>query len=531
MRMRSVFQALCLLVLSAAAHAAPPLPVVQPVMACAALAGFDLSAIGGPGSRVTTAKETTANNSAVCAVVGVLAPSIGFRLQLPLRTWNQRYLQIGCGGFCGHFVSTTFAADGCAPLTSGGFATATTDMGHQTAGGAFGHDPQQRIDFAYRGVHLTALAAKRLIAQFYRQAPAFSYFSGCSDGGREALMQAQRYPDEFDGILAGAPSLIFVVQNGLYHPWQARANLDDSGKPILLASKLPLLHQAVLKQCDGLDDQIDGLLSDPRACQVDLSVLQCTPGADAATCLSNAEIGAVRRLYDGPRDSATGERLTIGGPQPGSELAWGLFVPGNAEHPTNSQLVAQEALSAVVFEPNPAEGFRVADLPFDRATLDRLRVTHPLYDASNPDLSAFANAGHKLLLWHGWSDQHITPLNSIAYHEALHRQLGSVQTEAFERLYLLPGMYHCAGGEGPSQLDLLTPLMQWVEQGQAPAGIVTQVPGTGASRQVFPYPAVATYDGKGDPKQASSYRAGPALVTPPPVRWLGEDWLKPFAPR
>jgi feruloyl esterase len=521
-----------LLLLVIASGFASAQPVAKPVMTCAALAGADLSAIGGPGSQVRTAVESSAKDIAVCDVEGVLAPHIGFRLQLPLHSWTGRYLQLGCGGFCGQISLNPFVADGCAPLATGGFALASTDMGHQSAGGAFGQDPQQRIDFAYRGVHLTALAAKQLIARFYGQAPQFSYFSGCSDGGREALMEAQRYPHDFDGILAGAPSLIFVVQNGLYHPWQATANLDGNGQPVLLAAKLPLLHQAVLTQCDGLDGQVDGLLNDPRACQVDLSVLLCKPGEPPSTCLSSAEIAAAQRLYDGPHDQKSGERLTLGGPQPGSELAWaGLFVPYQAEQPTGSQLVAKEALRNVVFEPNPATDFSPGDLHFAAATLDRLRITHPLYDASNPDLSTFAGAGHKLLLWHGWSDQHITPLNSIAYHEALQNQLGKATTESFERLFMLPGMYHCGGGEGLAQIDLLTPLINWVEQGQAPEVILTRNPATGASRPVFPYPALATYDGSGDPQQASSYHAGPPLVTPAPVRWLGSDLLTPYTPR
>ncbi len=529
--LRLLLVALFLAAPPAVASAAGSLPTVRPALTCAALLGTDLSAIAGPGSQVRSAKETNANGIAVCAVEGVLAPAIGFRVQLPLHTWTQRYLQLGCGGFCGNAESGAFVVDGCAPLSEGGFATATTDMGHQTPGGAFGLDPQQRVDFAYRGVHLTALAAKKLIERFYRQAPAFSYFSGCSDGGREALMEAQRYPEEFDGILAGAPSLIFVVQNGLYHPWQARANLDASGQPILLADKLPLLHSAVLSQCDGLDGQVDGVLSDPRLCNVNLQVLQCKAGEAAQGCLSAAEIAAVQRLYDGPRDSHTGERLSLGGPMPGSELAWaGQYVPYDAQHPSRSQLVAQEALSSVVFEPNPAKDFGLADLRFDRTTLERLRVTHPLYDASNPDLSAFANAGSKLLLWHGWADQNITPLNSITYYQALQRQMGSAQTQTFVQLYMLPGLYHCAGGEGLVRVDMLTPLMNWVERGQAPDAIVT-ADDKGASRPVFPYPVVATYNGQGDPQQASSYHPGAALVNPPLVPWLGEDLFRPYSPR
>lgn len=512
--------------------AAKQLAVVKPAISCASLAATDLTDIGGPGSRVRSAQQTQVNGSDVCVVDGTLAPQIIFRLRLPLHNWTQRYLQTGCGGFCGQVGLYTSAADGCEPLASGDFAVASTDMGHNTPGGVFGHDPQLRVDFAYRGVHLTAVAAKKLIAAFYRQPQAFSYFSGCSDGGREALMEAQRYPQDFNGIIAGAPSLIFVVQNGLFHPWQAVANRDAQGRPILLANKLPLLHRAVLAQCDGLDGQVDGLLSDPRLCQVKLDGLRCQADAAIDSCLSDAEIGAVQRLYDGPRDPLSGGRLTIGGPLPGSELAWvDVFVPREAQTPSGSWQVASEALRGVVFEQNPRADFTPSDLPFTAATLDKLRVTHPLYDASNPDLSAFAAAGNKLLLWHGWADQRITPLNSIAYHQALQTQLGKARVATFERLYMLPGLYHCSGGEGPSHFDLLTPLMHWVENGQAPEAITAFNDNPRISRPLFPYPHVATYTGKGDPNQASSYQAGPALIDPPPVQWLGNDLLKPYAPR
>ena len=226
------------------------------------------------------------------------------------------------------------AAEGCAPLEAGGFVIASTDMGHQGMGGEFGQDPQKRVDFAHRAVHLTAVASKKLIRAFYGRDAAHAYFTGCSDGGREALIEAQRYPGDFDGIVAGAPVMNFQVQNSLYHAWQARSNTGADGKAILAASRLPLLHQAVLDQCDGLDGQVDGVIVDPRACRFDPGALLCRSGASevAAGCLTAAEVEAVRRLYEGPRDAATGKRLTIGGPQPGSELAWaGVFVPRAAD--------------------------------------------------------------------------------------------------------------------------------------------------------------------------------------------------------
>lgn len=500
--------------------------------ACSELLGVDLGGVGGSGSRVTSATQASDRGAAVCAVEGVLPPTIGFKVQLPLRTWTGRYLQAGCGGLCGRVSLEVDAAEGCAPLEAGGFVIASTDMGHQGMGGEFGRDPQKRADFAHRAVHLTAVASKKLIRAFYGRDAAHAYFTGCSDGGREALIEAQRYPGDFDGIVAGAPAMNFQVQNSLYHAWQARSNTGADGKAILAASRLPLLHQAVLGQCDRLDGQVDGVIVDPRVCRFDPGVLLCRSNSseDATKCLTAAEVEAVRRLYEGPRDAATGERLTIAGPQPGSELSWaGVFVPRAADQPIFSERIALDALRNLVFESNPEAGFGLKDVRFDRATFDRLRPLHALYDATNPDLSAFAGRGGKLILWHGWADPHISPINTVAYHDAVERSMGRRRVGTFVRLYLLPAVYHCFGGERPSLVDLLTPAIDWVERGVAPDAVIARSPGQETrSRPVFPYPAVAQYDGKGDPNEASSYvRAAPLFSAESPD-WAGSDFYRPY---
>ena len=539
-----------------------PLDIVKPVMDCADLRGTDLTAIGGAGSRITATSETSSNGIAFCSVEGTLAPSIGFRVDLPTESWSQRYMQVGCGGLCGRVSLKIGAADGCQTFADGGFALATTDMGHQGSDTDWGPDPQKRADFAYRSLHLTSQTAKTLIARFYGQAEQFSYFNGCSDGGREALIMAQRFPDEFDGIIAGASAMSFQVQNSLYHGWQARANTGPDGKPVLLAAKLPVLHRAVVAACDGLDGQKDGLLAAPGMCQFDPQSVACEAGAtDTTNCLTADEVAAVRKLYDGPRDPATGERLTIGGPQYGSELAWeGVFVPTSADQPIFSSTVAMQAMQHLIFETDPSAGFTLADMQFTRATFDTLKARHPLYDATNPDLSAFADSGGKLILWHGWSDPHISPINTIAYHEAVQRQMGTEKTETFARLYVLPGVNHCSGGEGPSLIDLVTPMMAWVERGEAPDAIITRQDTSGVgnsfgqpdtpsgtattteaatdavsvparSRPVYPYPLVAEYDGKGDPEEATSYRRGGPLATVTIPAWAGTDFFTPYEPR
>lgn len=465
--------------------------IVSAQQSCADLTKVDITDIGGVGSVVKSATETTVNGSKTCVVEGTMHPTIGFKLSLPLSSWTQRFLQIGCGGLCGNISETVGAANRCVPLHTNGLAIAATDMGHEGMSAAFGNDPQKRKDFAYRAQHLTAEVSKKLIHAYYGRAPSYAYFTGCSDGGREALIEAQRYPNDFNGIIAGAEAMNFQAQNGLYHAWQVMSNTGPDGKAVITAAVLPLLHKAVLDQCDALDGQKDGLITDPRLCHFDPSVLLCKPGqqSDNATCLSAAQVTTVRKLYDGPRDPKTGERLIVSGPQPGSELAWaGVFVPQNANQPMMSSMITLGALQYLSFETNPPPGFRLADLTFDTATFDKLRTLHPLYDATNPDLTAFVAHGGKLILWHGWADPHISPLNTIAYHEALQHFMGEKQTQRFERLYLLPGVHHCGGGEGPSELDLLTPMMHWVENGKAPNAIVTSDAASSAKHSDFGAP-------------------------------------------
>ena len=458
------------------AAAIEPLPVLPAARACADLAKLDLTRIGGEGSMISSAAETRGvQKGSVCAVEGTLAPAIRFRVELPTATWTQRYLQVGCGGLCGNLNLRIGAADGCPTVDGTGFVVASTDMGHEGMGGDFGRDPQKRADFAYRGVHLTAVAAKALIRAYYGRPERYAYFSGCSDGGREALVEAQRFPDDFDGIVAGAPAMNFVVQNSLYHAWQARSNTGPDGKAILLASRLPILHAAVLKACDGLDGRIDGLISAPGQCRFDPMTTVCRANQDPATCLTRQEANVARRFYDGPRDAKTGARLTAGGPQFGSELQWaGVYVPSAPDQPIFSSMIANGSMANLIFaDGRPAS---VDTVSFDQATFDRLAERYALFDSTNPDLSRFAGRGGKLILFHGWADPHISPLNTIAYHDAVRAQMGVARAEAFERLYLMPGMGHCSGGEGPSAFDLLTPVMAWVERGTAPDGIVTHTP-------------------------------------------------------
>jgi feruloyl esterase len=535
--------------------AAPVMAVVQPDIDCADLANVDLSAIGGPGSKVMSVREVVKGDT-FCEVKGLLKPAINFTVLLPINSWTQRYLQVGCGGLCGRVLLQLDGAAGCRPLETSGFVVAATDMGHLTGETDFGNSAQKRRDFAYRSVHLTSVATKKLIVSYYGRTATYSYFSGCSDGGREALGEAQRYPLDFNGIIAGAPVNNFQVHKALDHGWAAVSNTDASGNAIITARQLPLIHRAVLAQCDAQDGQKDGLIADPQSCHFDASVLSCAgPSAEniaGGDCLSALQISALRKIYGGPRDSVTGQLLTVGGPLPGSELAWaGLFVPKKPGDLNYSQGVALSTLKYLNFEKNPPANFTIKDLKFSQQTLSELTKLHPLYDSSNPNLQPFFAAGGRLILWHGWADPSITPLNTLAYHLALGQTMGVATRDKFERLYMLPGVYHCSTGSGPSQVDFLTPLLAWVEQGKAPDAVMSYqtLPGQkskivtralqgdmrleyiaeGApSRPVFPYPEYAVYRGTSDVNQAASYERKRLSTVPTRYSWLGEKLFAPY---
>jgi len=563
------------------------LPSVSPVDSCSQLAAADIgSAVGAP-THITSARALTDGKPApYCEVTGYVEPHIKFEVRLPLSGWTQRFVQTGCGGLCGNLNIRLNNDNGCLPATKGELALASTDMGHSGGGeGEFGaKDYQLRIDFAYRGVHVTTLVAKALIAKFYGQGPKYSYFAGCSDGGREALMEAQRFPSDFNGITAGAPAMNFTTQNTFYHGWNARVNAGPDGKPILTADKLPILHKAALAQCDADDGLTDGIIGNPLACHVNPAVAECKPGQDQALCLTPAQVKVARDLYAGAHAS-DGAKLVIGGPLPGSELAWaGVYIPRPGQDRVMSDGISTGTLKYLAYETNPPATYTLADLKFDSATFAATTKLHALYDATDPDLSSFAAAGGKLILWHGLADPHISPLNTIAYYTAMEQLMGKPAVDKFARLYLFPGGYHCGGGEGPFNVDLLSAIMAWVERADAPNALIAShlprdsqdgppaggppggrppmgpapegspamppprpggpPPGMVAgpppemandslakpdrSRPVYPYPLTAKYVGSGSINDAANFVAGPLQPAPAAMlNWLGSSFYTP----
>lgn len=540
---------------TAAASATPAaLAIVKPVVDCAQLASIDVSDIGGAGSKITSASVTTVtvNGASIsqCAVKGTLAPSNTFEVALPVGTWTQRFAALGCGGLCGNLSDPTQQGSfsfsyNCPLVQQGGFVTAATDMGHQGNDPAWTTDPQKQADFAYRGQHIATLAAKKLIKAYYGQEQKYSYFVGCSDGGREALMAAQRYPNDYNGIVAGAPAAHFQIQNSVYHGWSVVANSstgDSSGNSVLYADKIAVLHKAVLAACA---DTPDGLISDPRACNFDPASIACPVGAsDSSQCLTQAEVVAAGRIYGGPVAAGTDAPMQIGRPLPGSEANWvGVEVPttGSASSPVpvKSGVFSYNIVTGaykLIFTGSPAmpdiDSFGYTDSSF---YANYLAANHPLNDATNPDLSAFKKAGGKLILWHGWADQHISPMYTIAYFEAMQNQMGQNTVDEFARMYLVPGVGHCGGGEGMASIDLVSKITGWVEQGSAPGSAMTyRVDATGvatASRPVYPYPAVAQYTGSGDWHDGGNYTSAAPRYNVRTPSWPGSIFYTPYAPK
>lgn len=566
------------------AQAKAPLVVVPPVMSCSALAETSLTkAVGVNVTLQATTVQT--EKGPFCHVTGTIAPAIHLEVDLPQDHWTQRFLQAGCGGLCGMINASIGNAGGCLPALNGEFVVAATDMGHQgqmggPGQGDFAADPQKRIDFAYRANHLTALTAKALIKAYYGQAQRFAYFSGCSDGGREALMEAQRFPDDFDGVSAGAPAMYFQVQNSLNHAWTQAANTRADGTKILQQAKLEILHTAVIDHCDMLDGVMDGLLSDPRVCKVQPQWVACAAGAtDTSHCLTQEEWVAANKIYTGPTDSK-GNHFLPGGWQPGSEMQWAGGMPGGGDAPRPPRPDADSgalpklpdgmkpgampsfdrmmavAMAPVVFTTTTPADTDLDAYPFTMEQFHRATALHGLNDATNTNLLPFASHGGKLIMYHGWSDTSIAPLMSVAYYTAVQRDLGAAKTDTFLRLFMIPGMGHCGGGDGFSQVDTLTALMAWVEDSKTPAMLIADKvqgrPGMGggpdgrggqrqtapyaranqaavASRPLYPFPSVAEPTGS-DLTVASSFTSSQGLKPSGDIlKWTGAELLAPKA--
>jgi len=533
----------------------------MPSNPCSALTQRDFSAISDAPTAILSAQVVPAKAQIpeYCEVKGYVTPQIQFEVRLPTQNWNRRYLQVGCGGYCG---SLRASPESITALNQN-FAVAFDNTGH--VGGGIGagsalwglDQPQLRIDFGYRSEHLQALAAKAIATAFYGKSPSYSYFQGCSNGGRQALMSAQRYPNDFNGIIAGAPAAIQAPLNGEYETWNGRANQDSQGNPILPSDKLALIHQAAIANCDGKDGLVDGQITDPRVCTFKPESLRCSSGSNSATCLTTAQIAVVNKIYGGAVDRQ-GRLLYPGSQTIGSELGWAGSSIGTTGMPPFAAEISNSYLKYLAFPKSPPASFSYKDWQFTDEGFDRLRPLGKVYNATNPNLKAFRDGqspakgdrGGKLILYHGWADPAIPPQGTLAYYQAVQDTLGGLaKVQSFARLFMLPGMYHCQGGTNPSRVDWLTPIVAWVEQGTPPTKIIaSQTADDSASggfsnpteratssnativrtRPIFPYPMQARYQGKGSIDDAANFvGVMPSQIPNDHIDWIGNDLFKP----
>jgi len=465
---------------------------------------------------------------AFCRVAGISRPTsdseIGFEVWLPATGWNGKYLQVGNGGFAGAIPFPSMAD----PLLQG-YATAGTDDGHVGAADArwaIGH-PEKVIDFGYRAVHEVSVESKAIVRAFYGRDLARSYFAGCSDGGREALMEAQRYPDDFIGIVAGAPASHWTHLQ-VIALWVERALADDPASS-LPPAKLPVIQNAVVASCDAVDGVKDGLIADPRKCHFDPGVVQCKEG-DGPDCLTAPRVAAVRKIYSGPKNPRTGAQI-FPGFSPGTEAVpanWRVWISGGGPgQPALAVFFGNTFFADMVFE-NPKWDFRTFDFDRDVKTADD--KVGAVLNSINPDLGKFKARGGRLIQYHGWGDAAIPPQSSIDYFESVQSVMGKTNrqrdlgaTGDFYRLFMVPGMSHCAGGIGATSFgnvpgtrhdpehNVVAALDRWVEKGTAPDQIIATgfdgdpAKGVVMTRPLCPYPEEAVYKGSGDTNSAANF--------------------------
>lgn len=503
-----------------AARAAVDLPNIEPVVECAALLDQDFTTVDGAPSRLDSAEVVPVEGHGdQCIVKGYVAPDVRFEVRLPVAGWTQRFLMLGCGGYCGavnadHQINQVRQTSGCAPLHSGEFVTASTDLGHARSASFFPdglwarNNPGAVVDFAYAGMHKSTLVSKAVIQAYYGQPAEYHYYVGCSDGGRQGLQEAQRFPDDYDAFVIGAPTIDVVTTNTLYHAWGVRTNTGEDGGPILTADKIPALAAAVAEECGDAG----GLIQDPRACAFDPASMICT-GADTADCLTRQQADVVRKLWDGPVDE-TGAHLTPRNMPKGSELAWiKTMVPelgvSEMSHRTLGDAQWSFDFPNYMASFEGPTGITYANMEFNRESFDRLHELSGLYDPTNPDLGSFARSGGKMILWTGWADPGVSPYIALNYYDTVRETMGEGAVADFLTFYTLPGVYHCGGGPQQARMDFLTPLMDWVEDGTAPDKVVVnfeQDEVATMTRPAYPFPSQVEYDGTGDIKSEASWR-------------------------
>ena len=478
---------------------------LRPKVSCS-----DLRSLTGYEFTVESASlvPATAEAPEYCRVRGQILPEILFDVNLP-SVWNRRFYMFGNGGYAGESLEAASRVRQRHAGIRRGFVVASTNTGHDAALeplGTFAVNRQKLLDYAFRSLHVTAETGKQIAAAYYGARPSRSYFEGCSTGGRQALILAQRFPDDFDGLVAGAPVLNFSGTMIAY----AKTAQALAAAPIPYA-KLATLAARVMAHCDERDGLKDGLIDDPRRCdfRATRDLPKCTDGAENVDCFTAAQIATLESIYSDVMGQ--GKRVFPGWPV-GAEVAdaggrrgWDNWLVNESGQPTISVRFSETFFRYLAFpEKNPTFELKTFDIEKDPQRLEWIRS---VLDATDPDLTRFKGRGGKLLMYFGWSDQALNARMGVDYYESVLERMGT-KTKDFFRLFMVPGMFHCSGGVGCSSFDKLTPLMQWVEQGSAPERIVgSQIVSDKVirTRPLCPYPEVARYKGQGSIDEAESF--------------------------
>ena len=472
--------------------------------ACEALATSGAAGLGSLKAR-SVAADAANGAPALCELTGVASPvpqsHIGVVYRLPA-TWNGKIVGIGGGGWAGNV-----RIEAALPALRQGYATLQTDGGHPSPNGTDANwsitakgvpNEATLADFAWRAVHEMTVAGKAVVRAYYGAPQTRSYFQGCSTGGRMGLMEVQRFPDDYDGVVAGAPVYDLRVQTSAL--WRTQIFHKDPASN-LTPEQIPVLNKAVLGACDKLDGAADGIIADPRACKWDPAPLQCKTGAAVANCLTPKQVATVRNAYRGYVNKAG--RTAAFPLMRGSELDWLGRSVGNAQNPLGANMATGARGIQYFIYADPDYAIDGWNPETDFATVEG----HPfakVYEAANTDIRPFVKRGGKLILWHGGYDPGPSPLGTLQYFTAASRTLGPKAGDS-ARLFMVPGVYHCGGGPGPDQFDMLSAIDAWVEKGTAPQSVLATNDKSKLSKPLCPWPQQARYQG-GDVMAAASYR-------------------------
>ena len=461
-----------------------------------------------PGSR----QELTL--PAFCRVEATARPTsdseIRFEVWIPPADgWNGKLQGVGNGGYMG---SISYPA--MATALRKGYATASTDTGHVGDDMRFGQGhPEKIVDYAYRAVHVMTESSKLILRDAQGRYADRSYFVGCSAGGQQALAEAQRFPEDYDGIVAGDPANNRIRQTfGFLYAWMA-THMQD-GTPILPQSKLALLTKSAVDACDAIDGLKDGLIDDPRRCHFDPAKLLCKSGNDDVSCLTQPQVDAAKKMYEGLKSPKTGEQIYAGWPR-GSEGFGESAIQSWRTYVTDPQEPMRLGFFKYFLFHDPNWDYRTLDWDRDLAYAEqKLGFFAPV----ERDLTGFKKRGGKLIMYTGWMDPVVPPQDTVAYYEGVMKTMGAEKTREFFRLFAAPGMGHCSGGPGPNEFDALTALEQWVERGAAPDKLIASHITAGKvdrTRPLCPFPQVARWKGTGSSDDAANFSCTTAPPSPP----------------